>query len=113
MRSAFCRKNLAVAIPMLQADFHVSRERIGAVASVSTFAYAAGKFLFGPVIDRLGGRFCFFTSLLMVALFGALGGTASSVSMLVGWYSCNRLAGSAAWGSSPEGTAAPICSATL
>ena len=94
-----CRKNLSVAIPMLERSFHVSREQIGAVASVSTIAYAAGKFMFGPVIDRLGGRFCFFASLLLVAVFGAIGGLASSVSALVLWYSLNRLAGSAAWGS--------------
>jgi OPA family glycerol-3-phosphate transporter-like MFS transporter len=94
-----CRKNLSVANPMLRTYFGVSREQIGIVASVSTIAYAAGKFLFGPVIDRVGGRFCFFASLLLVALFGAVGGTAGSVAGLVFWYSCNRLAGSAAWGS--------------
>ena len=94
-----CRKNLAVAIPMLQEDFGVTREQIGAVASYSTIAYAVGKFLFGPVIDRLGGRFCFFASLILVAIFGAAGGLATSVPILVWWYSCNRLAGSAAWGS--------------
>lgn len=93
-----CRKNLAVAIPMLQAEFGVSREQIGVVASVSTVAYAAGKFVFGPIIDRLGGRFCFFASLLLVALFGAAGGMASTVPVLAWWYSGNRLAGSAAWG---------------
>lgn len=94
-----CRKNLSVAIPMLQSHFGVTREAIGVVASVSTVAYAAGKFLFGPVIDRLGGRFCFFASLLLVAVFGAFGGMAASVPALVLWYSTNRLAGSAAWGS--------------
>jgi sugar phosphate permease len=94
-----CRKNLSVANPMLREYFHVSRQQIGVVASVSTIAYAAGKFLFGPIIDRLGGRFCFFASLLLVALFGAVGGLASSVPVLALWYSCNRLAGSAAWGS--------------
>jgi sugar phosphate permease len=94
-----CRKNLAVAIPMLQKEFHVNRQEIGVVASVSTIAYAVGKFLFGPVIDRLGGRWCFFLSLLLVAFFGASGGLATSITMLVGLYSANRLAGSAAWGS--------------
>ena len=94
-----CRKNLSVAIPMLESSLGVSRAEIGIVASASTFAYAAGKFLFGPLIDRLGGRFCFFSSLLLVALFGTLGGTAGSLSGLVFWYSSNRLAGSASWGS--------------
>lgn len=93
-----CRKNLAVAIPMLQADFGVSREQIGIVASVSTVVYAVGKFVFGPIVDRFGGRSCFFASLLLVALFGAAGGLAASVPMLAWWYSANRLSGSAAWG---------------
>ena len=54
-----CRKNFSVALPMIQAEMGVSRAELGMVASLSTIAYAAGKFIFGPVIDRVGGRACF------------------------------------------------------
>jgi sugar phosphate permease len=94
-----CRKNLSVAIPMLETEFGVTRAQLGRIASYSTVAYAAGKFLFGPVVDRLDGRLCFFVSLLLVALFGAAGAFAPALSLLTVWYSANRLAGSAAWGS--------------
>jgi len=94
-----CRKNLAVAIPLITADLGVSREQVGAVAGWSTLAYAAGKFLFGPVIDRFGGRRCFLLSLAGVAVFGFAGSLASSLPWLALAYGVNRFSGSLAWGS--------------
>ncbi|MBX3744683.1 MAG: MFS transporter [Verrucomicrobiae bacterium] len=93
-----CRKNFSVAIPMLGEAFNASKEQIGQIASLSTIAYVIGKFGFGVVIDRWGGRVCFLASLLFVALFGAAGGLAPSLGMLTLFYSLNRLAGSAGWG---------------
>jgi sugar phosphate permease len=69
------------------------------VASLSTIAYAAGKFIFGPVIDRVGGRACFLGSLVLVAGFAAAGGLVPSLGLLTLVYSANRFAGSASWGS--------------
>jgi sugar phosphate permease len=93
-----CRKNLSVAVPILQQEWGLSKEQVGIVASVSTIAYAAGKFLFGPVTDRLGGRTALLGSMSLVALFGFLGGLAPSLGALTVLYSLNRLAGSASWG---------------
>jgi sugar phosphate permease len=94
-----CRKNLSVAIPLIQKEFGVSRSEIGMVASASTVAYACGKLIFGPIIDRFGGGLCFFASLLLVGLFGGAGAFAGSIASLTVIYSGNRLAGSVAWGS--------------
>ncbi|MFO1499846.1 MAG: MFS transporter [Verrucomicrobiota bacterium] len=92
-------QNLAVAVPCC-------RTHLGSLAGADRRRrqlehdrLRRRQISFGPVIDRLGGRFCFFASLVLVAIFGAAGGLAGSVPMLVWWYSCNRLAGSAAWGS--------------
>lgn len=93
-----CRKNFSVAIGPIREAFHLDKEHIGIIASYSTLAYMIGKFLFGPFIDRFGGRIAFLLSLLGVAAFGALGGMVSSVPMLAFVYSLNRLAGSAGWG---------------
>lgn len=93
-----CRKNFAVANPLIRDAFHLSRGQIGLVASYSTAAYMVGKFVFGPIIDRGSGRLAFLLSLGGVAVFGALGGGASSLFMLTVVYSANRLAGSAGWG---------------
>lgn len=67
------------------------------IASYSTIAYAAGKFIFGVVVDRVGGRIGFFASLLVVAVMGVAGGLAPTLGMLTVFYSLNRFAGAAAW----------------
>jgi len=93
-----CRKNFAVANPLIREAFGLTREQIGIVASASTLAYMVGKFVFGPLIDRFGGRASFLFVLLAVALFGGAGGLAGTLPMLTLIYSLNRLAGSGGWG---------------
>ena len=93
-----CRKNLAVAVPILQRDWALSKEAIGLVGSVSTVAYAVGKVVLGPIIDRLGGRRALLGSMILVAVFGALGAFSPSLAALTFFYSANRFAGSAGWG---------------
>jgi len=87
-----------VAIGPIRDAFHIDKEHIGIIASYSTLAYMLGKFVFGPFIDRFGGRIAFLLSLFGVAIFCALGGMVASVPMLAFVYSLNRLAGSAGWG---------------
>jgi len=94
-----CRKNISVAIPLVQTAFGVNKAQTGAVISYSAAAYAIGKFAFGPVIDRLGGRRCLLLVLAGVAVFGGLGAFAISLPMLVCFYTANRFCGSAGWGS--------------
>ena len=93
-----CRKNFAVANPLIRKAFHLNREQIGIVASYSTVAYMLGKFVFGPITDRIGGRIAFLMSLLAVCIFGALGGLVGSLPLLTFVYSLNRFAGAAGWG---------------
>lgn len=92
-----CRKNFSVAVPLLQEKFNATRAEVGMIASYSTIAYAAGKFIFGVVVDRVGGRIGFFASLLVVAVMGVAGGLAPTLGMLTVFYSLNRFAGAAAW----------------
>ena len=93
-----CRKNLTVAVPILQSGWGLDKQQVGIIGSVSTIAYAAGKFLFGPVTDRLGGRAALIGSMVLTALFGAAGGLAPSLLALTLLYSASRLGGSASWG---------------
>ncbi|HTL18613.1 MAG TPA: MFS transporter, partial [Patescibacteria group bacterium] len=93
-----CRKNMSVAVPILQQTWGLNKEEVGTINSVSTIAYAFGKFFFGPITDRLGGRTALLSSMSLVALFGALGAFAPGLSCLVVLYSANRLFGSASWG---------------
>lgn len=94
-----CRKNLSVALPLIQTDFGISKAQAGIIASYSTIAYAVGKIVFGPVIDRYGGRICFLLALVGVALFCGLETSAVSLPMFTILYSANRFCGAAGWGS--------------
>ena len=93
-----CRKNFSVAVPMLQKTWGLSKEQVGLVGSVSTATYAAGKLLFGPVTDRVGGRVSLLAAMLLVALFGAAGAFAPGLGVLGVFYSANRFCGAASWG---------------
>lgn len=93
-----CRKNFAVAVPLLQESWGLTKAQVGLIGSVSTIAYAAGKVLFGPMTDRVGGRVSLLCSMLLVALFGAAGAFAPGLGALGVIYSANRLCGAAAWG---------------
>ena len=93
-----CRKNLSVAVPLIQKEWELSKESIGLIASVSTMAYAAGKILLGPLVDRFGGRLSFLSSMTLVAIFGAFSASAGSLGALILLHSLNRTAGAAGWG---------------
>jgi len=93
-----CRKNLSVAVPMLEKAWGINKAQVGTIGSVSTVTYAAGKFLFGPVTDRIGGRASLLASMTLVAFFGLVGGLSPSLAALTIVYSLNRLCGSASWG---------------
>ena len=94
-----CRKNLSVAVPMIQKSFGVNKAQTGLIASTATLAYMFGKIIFGPWIDKVGGRLSFILAMLGVAIFGGLGAMAGSVGMLVALYTGNRACGAAGWGS--------------
>lgn len=93
-----CRKNMSVAVPILQSKWGLNKEQVGVIGSVSTFAYAAGKFIFGPINDRVGGRTGLVGSMLFTALFGAACAWSPSLLALTVLYSASRLCGAASWG---------------
>ena len=92
-----CRKNLAVAVPLLSTAFGASKGEIGRVASIGTAAYALGKLVLGPAVDRVGGRVGFVAALFGVALFGGAGAAVPSLGLLAVAYAANRGAGAVAW----------------
>ncbi len=92
-----CRKNLPVAVPLLQDAFHANKEQVGWLLSFSTLAYLAGK-LTGPFTDRIGGRRGFLLSLFGVALFSAAGVLAPGLFLLTVVYSLSRFFGAIGWG---------------
>jgi sugar phosphate permease len=93
-----CRKNLSVAVPLLQQAFGATKAEVGTVASVGTVAYAIGKMVNGLVVDRIGGRRGFLAAIVAVAFFGAAGALAPGIAALALVYGLNRFAGAAGWG---------------
>ncbi|HKA87391.1 MAG TPA: MFS transporter [Haliangiales bacterium] len=100
-----CRKNLGVAVPLLQDAFHASKADVGWIASVGEIAYAAGKFLLGPPTERIGGRAAFLGVIGLVALFGGLGGIVPGIALLTVVYGLNRFFGACGWMSMMKVTA--------
>jgi len=95
-----CRKNFAVAVPSLQTAFATDKAHIGAIDSYATIAYVLGKVFWGPnLVDRFGGRICFFVVLGGVALCGGASAFAVSLPMLAIGYMANRFFGAGGWGS--------------
>lgn len=50
-----CRGNLAAAFPLLSETFGYTNSQLGLLAFYSELAYAAGKFINGPLGDKVGG----------------------------------------------------------
>ena len=50
-----CRGNLSAAFPLLEQEFGYSNTQLGLIASLSEIAYATGKFINGPLADKVGG----------------------------------------------------------
>ncbi len=93
-----CRKNFAVAVPLLQTAFATDKAHVGAIESYATIAYALGKLFWGPnIIDRFGGRICFFLLLAGVAVFCGLSAFAVTLPMVGVFYMANRFFGSGGW----------------
>ena len=62
-----CRGNLSAAFPLLEQEFGFTNTQLGLIASLSEMAYAAGKFVNGPLADRIGGR-----KIFLIGMAGAI-----------------------------------------
>lgn len=67
-----CRGNLSAAAPLLSKTFGYTNTELGFLASTSELAYAAGKFINGPLGDKLGGRNVFLIGMAGAILFNLL-----------------------------------------
>ncbi len=50
------RANLSAAVPLIGETFHYTNEQLGVIGFTSEIAYALGKFINGPLGDRVGGK---------------------------------------------------------
>ena len=63
-----CRSNLSAALPLLSETFGYTKTELGAIGGWATLAYAIGKFINGPLGDKIGGR-----NIFLIGMVGAIG----------------------------------------
>lgn len=64
----FCRVNISIAIPFLQASLGASKTELGIVASALQISYGVGKFVNGIIGDRSNPRYFMAAGLLLSGL---------------------------------------------
>ncbi|HEY9843442.1 MAG TPA: MFS transporter [Candidatus Obscuribacterales bacterium] len=70
------RQNLSAAFPLMEKAFHYTNSELGLIAASSEIVYAIGKFVNGPLADRLGGKKIF--------LLGMAGGIVCNLAFAFG-----------------------------
>jgi sugar phosphate permease len=93
-----CRGNLSAAFPLLEQEFGYSNTQLGLIASLSEMAYAAGKFVNGPLADRLGGRKIFLVGMAGAILWNFIFALSGSLTAFIGVWCCCRYFLAMGWG---------------
>lgn len=70
------RQNLSAALPLMKTAFNFSNSDLGLIGASSEIVYAIGKFLNGPLADKIGGKKIF--------LLGMAGGIIANLAFAFG-----------------------------
>ncbi|PIQ23989.1 hypothetical protein COW36_05580 [bacterium (Candidatus Blackallbacteria) CG17_big_fil_post_rev_8_21_14_2_50_48_46] len=92
------RQNLSAAFPLMSQVFHYSNAELGLIAATSEIAYAIGKFINGPLGDKIGGKKIFLLGMagaIVCNLLFAFGSTL--IYFIVIWCICRYFL-SMGWG---------------
>lgn len=93
-----CRANLSAAFPLMEEAFGYSNSQLGMIAFYSELAYAAGKFINGPLADRVGGKKIFLLGMVGAVLSNFAFAAGSSLTyFIVVWCICRYFL-SMGWG---------------
>lgn len=93
-----CRKNLSAAVPLMSETFGFSNSELGLIALYSEVAYAVGKFINGPLGDKVGGK-----KIFLIGMVGAIGANllfslgSSLIFFIIAWCICRYFL-SMGWG---------------
>ena len=88
----FVRKNISIAIPLLENSLGISKAAIGMIVSISDVVYGVSKFVNGFFGDRCNARYFMAVGLLLSALANFMFGMSSAVAVLLaawvlnGWF---------------------------
>lgn len=93
-----CRGNLSAALPLLSQTFSYTNSELGVILSVSELVYALGKFVTGPMADKVGGKRIFLVGMLGAVVFNLIFPLFSSILMFTIIWSLCRFFLSMGWG---------------
>lgn len=88
----FVRKNLSVAMPVMEADLGISKQDLGLFLTLHGVLYGVARFANGLLADRVNARWFFVTGLVLAALVNIGFGFSSAVVtlglfwLLNGWF---------------------------
>lgn len=92
-----CRANLDAALPLIGRDLSLTKTELGAIATISVWFYALGKFTHGFTTTLIGGKAMFVVGLAGAAVFCAATGLAGGLTALIVLWSLNRFIQAGGW----------------
>ena len=93
----FCRNNLGVALPGLQAELGYTKAQLGTVLMSLKLAYGAGQFINGQLAERFSPRTLLALGLLTSAALNVVFGWASALYFLTFVWACNGYVQALGW----------------
>ncbi|MEZ6186168.1 MAG: MFS transporter [Planctomycetota bacterium] len=93
-----CRKNLSAAFPLMEDAFGYTNAQLGTIAAASEVAYAFGKFVNGPLGDRIGGKRIFLVGMAGAIALNVLFAFSSALWMFIAVWCVCRFFLSMGWG---------------
>lgn len=93
-----CRKNLSAAFPLMEDAFGYTNAQLGTIAAASEVAYAFGKFVNGPLGDRIGGKRIFLVGMAGAIALNVVFAFSSALWMFIAVWCVCRFFLSMGWG---------------
>ena len=93
----FCRTNISVALPGIQAEFGFDKTEMGIVLSALKVAYGCGQFLNGQFAERLSPRRMLAIGMLGSAALNVVFGFGTALYFFLFVWACNGYAQSLGW----------------
>ncbi|HUR56194.1 MAG TPA: MFS transporter [Opitutaceae bacterium] len=93
----FCRNNLGVALPGLQAEYGYTKAQLGTVLMSLKLAYGAGQFINGQLAEHWSPRKLLAVGLLASAALNVLFGWATALYFMTFIWACNGYVQALGW----------------
>ena len=93
-----CRKNISAALPLLKEAFGYTNTELGQIGSTALIVYAIGKFINGPLGDRVGGRKVFLIGMLGAIVANLLFAQGESLAWFIAVWAFGHYFLSMGWG---------------